>query len=363
MSTPQLAARWLHEADAGLPWLADPVRDWLDNWRGHAALVCGAPGAGQLPAAAAWAKAWLCDSAAAARQRGEPSPLACGQCQPCRWFAARQHPDVCWVSSEAQAQAWELANAGEAVDEAKPAAAGKKPRKPSAELRVVAVRAAIAWAQRPPQHSPRRVMVLSPAQAMNDISANALLKTLEEPIGETRLLLCVDDPGRLLPTVRSRCQRLDLPPVLPDQVLPWLSGHIGGDAPVLLAAAGTALRALELYAQGISAAAWQRLPARALQGEAPALADWPLPVLLASLIKLVHDLQCAHLGGTPQFFPADALAVWSTDLNDLDARRPGEALATLARWGQRLTALVRHEGHAWNAAILLPALLQWRLAA
>jgi len=48
---------------------------------------------------------------------------------------------------------------------------------------------------------------------MNDNAANALLKMLEEPPGRAMLLLLSNTPGRLLPTIRSRCQRLDLRPL------------------------------------------------------------------------------------------------------------------------------------------------------
>ncbi len=56
-----------------------------------------------------------------------------------------------------------------------------------------------------------KIVVVEPAEAMNRNAANALLKTLEEPTGSTLLMLVTDAPGRLLPTIRSRCQRLEFP--------------------------------------------------------------------------------------------------------------------------------------------------------
>ena len=50
---------------------------------------------------------------------------------------------------------------------------------------------------------------------MNDAAANALLKLLEEPPSRAMLLLIANVPGRLLPTIRSRCQRLNLRPLEP----------------------------------------------------------------------------------------------------------------------------------------------------
>src|SRR6201991_2752439 len=58
-----------------------------------------------------------------------------------------------------------------------------------------------------------RVAIVDTADDMNDNAANALLKMLEEPPGNAMLLLLSNTPGRLLPTIRSRCQRLELRPL------------------------------------------------------------------------------------------------------------------------------------------------------
>ena len=63
-----------------------------------------------------------------------------------------------------------------------------------------------------------RVAIVDSADDMNDNAANALLKILEEPPSRGLLLLISHAPGRLLPTIRSRTQRLDLKP-LPDAVV------------------------------------------------------------------------------------------------------------------------------------------------
>jgi len=58
-----------------------------------------------------------------------------------------------------------------------------------------------------------RVVIIDTADDMNDNAANALLKLLEEPPKRAMLLLLTHTPGRLLPTIRSRCQRLLLRPL------------------------------------------------------------------------------------------------------------------------------------------------------
>src|SRR5437868_3547979 len=67
----------------------------------------------------------------------------------------------------------------------------------------------------------RRVVIVDGAEEMNAASANALLKILEEPPPRAILLLVCSAPGRLLPTIRSRCRRLRLSP-LPDDIMATL---------------------------------------------------------------------------------------------------------------------------------------------
>lgn len=81
-----------------------------------------------------------------------------------------------------------------------------------AVIKVDAVREVVAYAQGTPQSGPRKVAVLADAHCLNTNAANALLKTLEEPPAGTHLLLSTCHPGRLPPTLRSRCQALTIRP-------------------------------------------------------------------------------------------------------------------------------------------------------
>ncbi|MGZ5960849.1 MAG: DNA polymerase III subunit delta' [Rhizomicrobium sp.] len=58
-----------------------------------------------------------------------------------------------------------------------------------------------------------RVAIIDTADDMNDAAANALLKMLEEPPSRAMLIVLSNVPGRLLPTIRSRCQKVDLRPL------------------------------------------------------------------------------------------------------------------------------------------------------
>jgi DNA polymerase-3 subunit delta' len=79
-----------------------------------------------------------------------------------------------------------------------------------------------------------KIVIFEPADGMTTAAANALLKTLEEPSADTYLLLLADQPNRLPPTIRSRCQRLDVPRPTPVEVAAWL-----GVQPADIAAAWT----------------------------------------------------------------------------------------------------------------------------
>ena len=73
-----------------------------------------------------------------------------------------------------------------------------------------------------------RVVIVDGADEMNRSAANTLLKILEEPPRRALLLLVAHSPGRLLPTIRSRCRRLPLS-ALPDATVLWLLGRYRPD--------------------------------------------------------------------------------------------------------------------------------------
>jgi DNA polymerase III subunit delta' len=313
-----------------LPWLQAPLEQALAQQRGHALLVHGPSGVGQFEFAHALAGAWLCESPLA-RQ-------ACGHCAGCRLMQSRTHPDFNLLMPEAVRVAM-----GWGEEEARDSE-GKK-AKPSKELKVEAVREAISWTQTSASRGIGKVVLIHPAQAMNAVSANALLKTLEEPPSGVRLLLTAHDPEVLLPTIRSRCQRwaLALPPH--EQALQWLAGLGVVEPAVLLdAAGGRPLDAALLHAEDITAANWRALPKAVARGDARPLAGWSVPRVVDTLQKLCHDAMVAAAGGTPRYFPADALP-------------QGASIEGLAAWGRSLNRTARHDEHPWNAGLLTEALV------
>ncbi|HEY1392866.1 MAG TPA: DNA polymerase III subunit delta' [Methylibium sp.] len=323
-----------------LPWLHQPLSQALRVQRGHALLVHGPQGVGQFEFALALAQAWLCEAPAAERADG----LACGRCASCHLVSTHGHPDLLVLLPEALREALGY---GSGESEAPADGEGKSKAKPSKEIKVEALRAAVAFAQQTSGRGRAKVVVLHPAERMNAISANTLLKTLEEPPGVARFVLSCGAPENLLPTIRSRCQavRLGLPPT--EEAAAWLREQGLAEAELLLAAAGgQPLAALERAALGVDAATWKRLPAMAARGEAAALAGWPLPVVIDALQKLCHDALAQGQGAAPRYFPADSLP---------DGKTLGRDVSALTAWAAELRQAARSAEHPWNAGLMLEA--------
>lgn len=319
--------------NGGLPWLEQPLQQALQHTRGHALLIHGPRGVGQFELALAVAGAWLCET-------HHGSAPACGHCVGCHLLAARTHPDLRPLLPEVL-----QLELGWVTDEETPDGEGGK-RKPSKDIRIDAIRDAIAFTQQTAARGGPRVVLIHPAERMNAASASALLKTLEEPPGAARLILVSAAPQRLLPTVRSRCQALALPPPPPEAAARWLAGQGADDPELLLAAAGgRPLDAAERLAQGITAPVWRALPRDVLAGRAAPLAGWPLPLVIDTLQKLCHDALCVAAGAAPRYFPPDALPA-------------GGDVPRLAAAGRELLAAARHAEHPWNAPLGVEALVQ-----
>ena len=161
----------------------------------HALLICGPAGIGKLEFAEALAAGLLCDQPAA-------DGRACGVCTACRWHASGNHPDYRRLRPEAFEELALNVDDGSTT-------ATKAERKKSEQIRIDQVRALEPFIQMG-SHRGRRVILIEPAEAMNEATANALLKSLEEPPAGVHFLLVSDAPERLLPTVRSRTRAAPL---------------------------------------------------------------------------------------------------------------------------------------------------------
>jgi DNA polymerase III subunit delta' len=318
------------------PWLHKPLMELLRQ-RGHAWLLHGPSGLGQYELGLALAAAWLCEQRDEAGGQG-----ACGHCPSCHAIAVRTHADLCVLMPEVAMQ--EL---GWPLDEKSQADIDDKKRKPSREIRVEAMRDAVGFAQRTSARGRGKVVLVYPAERMNTITANALLKTLEEPVGDVRFVLASEAAWQLLPTIRSRCLGFTLPWPGDDEARQWLVGQgvPAADAAALLrAAGGRPSDALRLAASGQSPKAWSLLPKAMLRGEVGALADHAPAQAISALQKLCHDLMTVDSGAAPRFFEAA----------DLPAAPPK---AALARWARSLANAAKTAEHPFNAGLMLEALV------
>jgi len=196
------------------PWLESHWSFFLRRFESgklaHAMLIEGPAGNGKTALATAMVALLLCR---------EPQKFACGQCRSCKLLAGAAHPDF-----------FEL-----------------QPEDGSEVIKVDQVRAMIGKLDLTTSISVRKVAYIHPADTMNSASANALLKSLEEPAGDAVLILVSDAPGRLPVTIRSRCQSITVNQPDAGLVQDWLLQRSGRTAQrvsqALLAAGGSPLRA------------------------------------------------------------------------------------------------------------------------
>jgi DNA polymerase-3 subunit delta' len=159
----------------------------------HALLLRGPTGVGKARFGRYLANSRLC---MAPGEQGQP----CGQCRACVQFQSGSHPDFRGVEAED----------------------GKR------VIAVDRIRGVIDWLTKRPHYPGPKLLLFPAADQMNIASANALLKTLEEPAGDTLILLVTARPAGLPATIRSRCQALTLPAPERGQALTWLLAWVQG---------------------------------------------------------------------------------------------------------------------------------------
>lgn len=321
------------------PWIARQTQQLLAQ-RGHAWLLQGPSGLGQYPLALELVRAWLCE---------QPSTQgACGHCPSCHAIDVRTHADLCVLMPEVA-----MLELGWPLDEKAQGEIDDKKRKPSKEIRIEAMRDAIEFAQRTSARGRGKAVLVFPAERMNHVTANALLKTLEEPPGDMRFVLASEAAHQLLPTIRSRCLAHAMAWPEAAEALAWLQaqGVPAADAAVLLRAAGDRPEDAWLFFQsGRNAKSWSVLPKAIVQGDAAPFKDWSGAELLDVLHKLCHDLQAVAAGASPRFFELQVLPAGG------DASR-------LSAWSRALAAARRTIEHPFNPGLLQEDLLsQARLA-
>ncbi len=180
----------------------------------HAILLAGPQGIGKRQFAHAFANFLLCTS--------PRSALACGQCRPCQLIVAGTHPDkkIC------------------------------QPEEGSKTIKIEQIRELSAFVTKTAQQGGKKVVILGPVEQLNINAANALLKNLEEPAGDTVFILVTHVVGAVMATIRSRCQLLPLPMPSVSSARQWLETLQIDQADMLLELAGGAPLTAKAMAQG-----------------------------------------------------------------------------------------------------------------
>lgn len=184
----------------------------------HALMLVGQDGFGKKELSGLIARLFLCES-----------PLKdhfCGVCHSCRLSLQASHPDI-HVYGQDDARS----------------------------IGVDLVRELNQMVTKSSQLGRGKVAIVQHAERLTEAAANALLKTLEEPAGNTLIIMLVDSAMKLLPTIVSRCQQWCIQ-AKPEVVLPWLSSQMNGqsvDPAVLKINAGSPFRTLSyLQSDGVA---------------------------------------------------------------------------------------------------------------
>jgi hypothetical protein len=165
------------------------ARSFREGRLAHAYIVVGDPRGDAMRFAEWTGQLVLCTGA-------PPAEAPCGRCRNCLAAAAHTMVDARWI----------------------------EPEKKSRVFSVDAIREdVVPWASCTSLESGWKIMTFSFADRFNGSSANAFLKTLEEPPQRTLFLLLTADPASMLPTILSRCQRIDLTMGRVPPAEPWRS--------------------------------------------------------------------------------------------------------------------------------------------
>lgn len=219
----------------------------------HAQLFEGSDGAGTLPLAIAYARYLQCT--------GRSDNDACGTCPSCRQISALMHPDLHFVFPIANKKQRKEPVCDDYIAEWRDYL--KATLYPSAEswqqflatgnsqplIYVHEAHEIIRKLTLKSFESEYKIMIIWQAHLMNEACANAILKLIEEPFDKTLFLLVSDHPEKILETIRSRTQRIKVPPLATDTIATALQQRHGLDSQTANAVAHTAagdyLKALE----------------------------------------------------------------------------------------------------------------------
>ena len=164
----------------------------IQNRVPSALLITGNKGLGKQHLANQFAFSLLCE-------KPQDDGLCCGHCDICLLLNAETHPDFIQI----------------------------RPDEPGKAITIGQIRSLVTRLTLKPQFESFRVVIVNPADLMNNAAANAFLKCLEEPTERTVIILITDKPAQLPATIVSRCQKLAIAKPDKESVLAWLKQQKG----------------------------------------------------------------------------------------------------------------------------------------
>ena len=287
-----------------LPWLeatALQLGHYIEQDRiPQALLIVGTKGLGKLLLAENYSRSLLCMDL-------QVNHSACGQCSACLLFEANTHPDYTLIQPEEKGKV----------------------------IGVDVIRGLTEKLSLKPHFQQYRIVIITPAEALNNAASNAFLKYLEEPTERTCLILITEKPSHLSATLRSRCQTIFVPMPESNCVSQWLTQQgiiknqtlllkLSRNAPLLARQLATDELILELrvhcFEQWIElsrsnenllnyAEQWSKFDKDILE----LLIVW-LISYLEDMIKLAHDERCSLLVNS------DCISALQTCVNSLNLR-------------------------------------------
>lgn len=263
----------------------------------HAMLFVGKEGVGKRELAEVLAARLLCESHPA------PHAPACGTCASCQMWASGTHPDYRLVQPEAE------------EDEGEGEAAPGEKKKASKQIRIQQIREIEEFFYIGSHRGGARVCIIDPAESMNAVTANSLLKILEEPSASFYFIMISHRWHGLLPTIVSRTRQVMFSAPSDAAATAWLDqNQLGsakswlpfyGHAPLALAQAHQRgqLKALESLLADLLAP--QDPLAQAAKWETHVKADgaMSMEVLVTTVQKWLLDLGLVAQGAAPRYFP------------------------------------------------------------
>ena len=246
----------------------------------HAYLLAGPAGVGKELLARTFAQAANCEAE-------DEGARPCGKCFACRGIERGNFPDVAFLMPQAELLARGLISRADLENA------------PSREIRVDEIRALAKRLSLAALRGRRKIALIIPADAMNERAQNTLLKTLEEPPPATTFLLVSANPDALLPTIRSRCARVQLGPVPEEALLARLRREGIPEAE----ARERAARAQGSFSRALAA-----------QGEWRGLIEGVEEALAAGDEREALDIAEAHGEREAALEVAEAVAAWTRDL-------------------------------------------------